>query len=63
MLGYEPFEIGDELLVPAEPQLGLEPSLDALEPELVEPQRLGSCEELAAEPGENLASPEIESAS
>ena len=62
MLGYEPVEIRDELLMPAEPQPGLAPSLDALEPELLQPQRLGSGEELAAELAEKLASPQGESA-
>ena len=62
MLGHEPVEIRDELLMPAEPQPGLAPPLDALEPELLQPQRLGSSEELAAELAENIASPQGESA-
>ncbi len=37
MLGDQPFEAGDELRVTAEPQPGLEPQLEALQPELLEP--------------------------
>ena len=60
MLDDEPLEIGDELLVPAEPQSGLETQLDALQPELVQPQRLLAREQLAAQSGERIAPPEIE---
>ena len=60
VLGHEPFEIGDELLVPAEPQSSLESQLEALEPKLVEPQRLVAREQLAAQSGKRLPPPEIE---
>ena len=62
MLDNEPVEIRNELLMPAEPKPGLAPSLDALQPELLQPQRLGSSKELAAELAENIASPQGESA-
>src|SRR4051794_16495377 len=58
MLRHEPFEIGDRLLVPAEPQAGFESALDALQPELVQPPGLVTREELPAESGEGLSPPE-----
>ena len=62
MVRDQPLEIGDQLLVPAEPQAGLMACLEALEPELLEAARLRVREQLAAEPGENVAPPEIEGA-
>ena len=60
MPGNEPLELGDELLVAAEPQPGLETQLHALEPQLVQAQRLIVGEPLAAQAGERIAPPEVE---
>ena len=58
MLGDEPLEVGDDLRVPAEPKLDLEPVLEAGEPQLVQPRCLVARERLAVEVGERLAPPE-----
>ncbi len=60
MAHQQPFEIRDQLLVLSKPQPGFEASLLALEPELFEPERLVTREELVAEPGEDLPAPQIE---
>ena len=44
MLGDEPLEIGDELLVTAEPQSGLEATLDAWSRSSSSRSRLVACE-------------------
>src|SRR5207247_853239 len=63
LFAHEALELGNELAIPAESELGLDPLLDRSDPKLLEPGDLGLGEELVAEVGERRAAPEIERAS
>ena len=54
------FELGDQRVVPAERQLGLDPLLDRDEPELLQPFRVGAREVLVGDLGQRLSAPECE---
>ena len=60
MLGDEPFELGRELPVPAERELRLDPLLDGLDAQLLEPGALGGGKGLVRELGQRRAAPELE---
>ena len=60
MLGDEPFELGRELPVPAERQLRLDPLLDGLDAQLLEPGALGGGERIVCELGQRGPAPELE---
>ena len=60
MLGDEPFELGRELPVPAERELRLDPLLDGLDAQLLEPGALGGGERIVRELGQRGSAPELE---
>jgi hypothetical protein len=60
MLGDEPFELGRELPVPAERELRLDPLLDGLDAQLLEPGALGGREWIVCELGQRRPAPEVE---
>ena len=52
MRGDELLQLADELRVTAQRELGVDPSLDRREPDLLEPLDRGPCERLVREIGE-----------
>ena len=60
MRGNERLELGDEIAVPAEPELELDPLGDDGEPKFLEPRDLGPGELLEGELLQRRAAPETE---
>ena len=58
MLLHELAQLGHERLVPAERELGVDPILERLEPELLEPVDVRARERLVGQVGERTAPPE-----
>jgi len=56
--GYELFQLGGELIVPAQGQVGVDPGLQRGQPQLLQPGRLGPGERVVGQVGQHRAAPQ-----